>query len=76
MLHVRCLRLYILHLTFVSDAGAARSLTVPMGVTGAMTPQKCLDACRASGYTYAGTEYSAVSILLPLHPSYRPLHPI
>ncbi|CCA72580.1 related to glyoxal oxidase precursor [Serendipita indica DSM 11827] len=41
-----------------TDNTAARSLTVPMAVTGGMTPQKCLDACRGAGYTYAGMEYS------------------
>ncbi|KAF2025478.1 galactose oxidase [Setomelanomma holmii] len=29
-----------------------------MGVAGAMTDAKCRDACRASGYVLAGTEYS------------------
>ena len=43
------------------DAVATRSLPNPVGVTGgpaAMTVEKCLDACKAAGYTFAGLEYA------------------
>lgn len=46
------------------DAAASRSLGVGMGYTGALTPQKCLDACHGQGYQYAGMEYSTVWIFL------------
>jgi hypothetical protein len=41
-----------------TDAVAGRTLSVGMGVTGAMTNAKCEAACRAAGYVLAGTEYS------------------
>ncbi|KAF2864815.1 glyoxal oxidase N-terminus-domain-containing protein [Massariosphaeria phaeospora] len=41
------------------DSVGTRTLGVGMGVTGAMTNDKCQTACRNAGYTWAGTEYSA-----------------
>lgn len=46
-----------------SDDVADRSLAVGMGYTAPLTPQKCLDACHAQGYLYAGLEYADVSVL-------------
>jgi hypothetical protein len=47
-----------LHLAFSSDSVTARSLSVRKTVTGGMTVEACTAACRASGYTLAGVEYS------------------
>jgi hypothetical protein len=41
-----------------TDSVGSRSLSVGTGVSGGMTNAKCQDACRASGYVFAGTEYS------------------
>lgn len=49
---------------FYSDGAAARTLLVGMGYTAPLTPEKCLDACHAQGYQYAGLEYSAVRLRL------------
>ncbi|KIM22583.1 glyoxal oxidase [Serendipita vermifera MAFF 305830] len=42
-----------------SDDPAQRSLSFTANVNGANTPQKCMDACYAAGYNYAGMEYGA-----------------
>ena len=41
-----------------TDSVGGRTLSVGMGVAGAMTNAKCRDACRAAGYVLAGTEYA------------------
>jgi hypothetical protein len=41
-----------------TDGVGGRSLSFGGTVDGAMTNAKCQDACRATGYTFAGTEYS------------------
>lgn len=41
-----------------TDSVQGRSLSVGMGVAGAMTNAKCKDACRAAGFILAGTEYA------------------
>ena len=51
---------------FDSDSAAGRTLIIGMGYTAPLTPAKCLDACHAQGYLYAGMEYSAVR--LPVRP--------
>ncbi|KAJ4159870.1 uncharacterized protein LMH87_007808 [Akanthomyces muscarius] len=34
-----------------------RSLGHPQSIDGGVTPEKCISACKAQGYPYAGTEY-------------------
>ncbi|KAH7084811.1 copper radical oxidase-like protein [Paraphoma chrysanthemicola] len=41
-----------------TDGVGGRTLSAGVGIQGAMTNTKCKDACRAAGYTLAGTEYS------------------
>ncbi|KAF4569998.1 hypothetical protein EYR40_008982 [Pleurotus pulmonarius] len=41
------------------DNNPGRSLPIVIGVPGAMTIEKCLDACFNAGYGFAGTEYAA-----------------
>ncbi|CCA72850.1 hypothetical protein PIIN_06786 [Serendipita indica DSM 11827] len=41
-----------------TDSIESRSVPVGMGFTGSLTPQKCIDACAAQGYSYAGLEYA------------------
>lgn len=47
-----------------TDSVATRTLLNQVGVNGAMTPQKCLDACHSASPTYqfAGLEYAGVSL--------------
>ena len=40
------------------DSIAARVLPVEMGVTGDLTVELCLDACKSAGYEFAGVEYA------------------
>ncbi|CAG7847892.1 WSC domain-containing protein ARB_07867 {ECO:0000305} Flags: Precursor [Serendipita indica DSM 11827] len=42
-----------------TDSAAMRSLPVPMGYAGSLTPEKCIDACSSEGYVFAGLEYAA-----------------
>ena len=47
-----------------SDSAAMRSLPVPMGYAGSLTPEKCIDSCSSQGYELAGVEYAVVRKLL------------
>jgi hypothetical protein len=56
-----------------TDSTAARTLLTGMGVNGAVTPQRCLDACRSAPtpFQFAGVEFAVVSpplLSLDLHP--------
>ncbi|CAG7848507.1 WSC domain-containing protein ARB_07867 {ECO:0000305} Flags: Precursor [Serendipita indica DSM 11827] len=41
-----------------TDTVVARSLANQLAYSGALTPAKCLDACKAQGYAYCGLEYA------------------
>ena len=48
-----------------TDSVVARTLLTPIGVDGAVTPQRCMDACHsgATPFRFAGVEYAEVSFL-------------
>jgi hypothetical protein len=54
---------------FSDDSSKGRTLTWPASVNSAsLTPAVCIEACKADGFPYAGTEYGGKAIYINVGP--------